>query len=65
MATDNLLKAYTIIQELWNERKSLQYLHNTTDKSKERCLKRMRKLVADLREVDLESELAFLEKYIH
>jgi len=57
---DPILKHVQLTEELWNERKGLDYCKQNKGEQK-RTIKRMRKLIEQLRSLDLEAEMKLLE----
>ncbi len=62
MRTDPILKHVQLTEELWNEKKGLDCRGILNKAEKIRTVKRMRKIIAELRALDLESEMKFIEK---
>lgn len=58
---DPFLLIQSIASEAWNEKKGLSYTPNK--KEKERIIKRLEKLVQQMRELDFDAEIKFLKEF--
>ena len=56
---DQIFELARLSEELWNERKSLNYIPNNRNKN---VFKKLEKLIAEMKALDLEKEIEILKE---